>query len=271
MIDGTRFELSLAKKLAEAGVEFQLNPTIRGLRPDFLIEADGKRTVVEAKSWNNPSPKAIRIAIKQAQYYQMAAKADEFFVVIQGLKHSRPSKRILTENDLIARLKPEKKRREATERILSILKALVEQKGRADRVGKKSRKERTIFASMPFQEKYMDTYFNAIVAAAKSVDALPDRADYDEYSGDIVQHIQRQIRDSVAIVADLSEARPNVLYEIGYAAAIDKKVIQISSSSLTNLPLSVRNNNTIPYSIGNTHRLKSRLKSRLKKVLTYSK
>jgi hypothetical protein len=269
LITESKFELRLAKKLADAGIQFELNPTIGGLRPDFVVRnSDGSRTLVEAKSWRKPSAQAVRIAIKQAQYYQMAAKADEFCVVIEGLRRSRPSEGVFTEDDLVERLRPGMDRSDTKEKPLTVGKELLQQQVRVHYRKGKHRRERTIFASMPFKEKYVDTYFNAIVPAAATVHALPDRADYDEQAGDIIQHIHRQIADCIAVVADLSEARPNVLYEIGYAKAIGKKVVQISSSPLSRLPLSVRNNNTISYAIGNTHRLKRRLRARLKKVVS---
>jgi hypothetical protein len=40
-----------------------------------------------------------------------------------------------------------------------------------------------------------------------------------EFQGSVVDEIQRLIRQSVAVIVDLSEAKPNVLYEAGYAHA----------------------------------------------------
>ena len=66
---------------------------------------------------------------------------------------------------------------------------------------------------------------------------------------------------------DVSDSRPNVLHEIGFAEALGKPVIQICSTGTNALPFNVRNNQTIPYSIGQTAKLRKRLESELQKVI----
>ena len=78
-------------------------------------------------------------------------------------------------------------------------------------------------------------------------------------AGNVVAQIQSMIRAAKAVVADLSDSRPNVLHEVGFAEALGKPVIQISGTPTAGLPFNVRNNQTITYSIGQTAKLRKRL------------
>ena len=74
-------------------------------------------------------------------------------------------------------------------------------------------------------------------------------------------------RKSVAVIVDLSEAKPNVLYETGYAHALKKPCIHICSTTLEKLPFDVANWKTTLYHPGQTHKLAKELAQRLKAVL----
>jgi nucleoside 2-deoxyribosyltransferase len=83
----------------------------------------------------------------------------------------------------------------------------------------------------------------------------------------VVERIKRLIKESSAVIADLSEAKSNVLYEVGYAHALKRPTIHICSTPLEQLPFDVRNWNTITYVKGQTHKLKTDLARRLKAIL----
>jgi hypothetical protein len=127
--------------------------------------------------------------------------------------------------------------------------------------------KRTVFAAMPFAGEYDDTYFIAMSHAAEQVGAECKRVDRKEFSDDIVAEIKRLITSSIAVIVDLSEAKPNVLYEAGYAHALKKPTVHICSTPLSELPFDVRNWNTIPYRRGQTALLKEPLVRRLKAVM----
>jgi hypothetical protein len=122
-----------------------------------------------------------------------------------------------------------------------------------------------VFAAMPFASLYDDTHVVAIEPACLDVGAGCTGADYSSHAGDIVGQIKALITGSVAVVADLSESRPNVLFEIGYASALGRPVVQICSTPLDQIPFDVRNDKTLPYAIGQTAKLRLKLFAELKK------
>jgi hypothetical protein len=124
------------------------------------------------------------------------------------------------------------------------------------------------FAAMPFAPGYADTFHLGMTKAAEAVGGVCLRADHDSFRGDIVTWIKSRIDASVAVVADLSESRPNVLFEVGYAEALGRPVIQISSTPLEDLPFDVRNNRTLEYRRGEVYKLVDALEREYRDVLS---
>jgi len=84
----------------------------------------------------------------------------------------------------------------------------------------------------------------------------------------LARAVVRQIRESAAVICDLSEARPNVFYEAAFAHALEKPTIPICSTPLAGLPFDVRNWNTLEYAHGRTIHLREGLTVRVRAVLT---
>jgi hypothetical protein len=103
--------------------------------------------------------------------------------------------------------------------------------------------------------------------AAEQSGAVCDRVDRREFQGSVVDEIQKLIRKSVAVFVDLSESKPNVLYEAGYAHALRKPCIHICSTPLEKLPFDVSQWKTTQYHPGQTHKLGRELSQRLKEAL----
>jgi len=76
----------------------------------------------------------------------------------------------------------------------------------------------------------MDPAFHAIAAAAKAVGLRAERVK--DVKGDyrITEQILVMIRQARLIVADLTNDRPNVYFELGFARGIGKKVVTILRS-----------------------------------------
>lgn len=87
---------------------------------------------------------------------------------------------------------------------------------------------REVFVAMSFEEKQsLRAYQDALKMVCKergfSAERIDQRSTGETY--DIVQKIHCEIEASGFVVADLTGARPNVYYEIGYARGLGKPII----------------------------------------------
>jgi hypothetical protein len=246
-------EQRVAQKLRKARIPYERDVAMEGVRVDFLIGApDGRLFVVETKSFSRRISDNI-LEGRQAQLFKDTTGADDAFVVIDH-HPSLLSEGIVSEDDLV-------------ETLLSRFEKGSTTRKRRVSAGLRQEPERMIFAAMPFSPEYEDVYFVAMAYAARKVRAVCERVDQDEYQGDVVEKIKALIKNSVVVIADLSEAKPNVLYEVGYAHALKRPTIHICSTPVEQLPFDVRNWNTIHYVKGQTHKLRSDLVRRLKAIL----
>lgn len=55
-LHGSEFEAEIAKTLKKNGFMFVIEPRMGNMRPDFLVEINGKRIAIEAKAWDGPVP-----------------------------------------------------------------------------------------------------------------------------------------------------------------------------------------------------------------------
>jgi hypothetical protein len=174
------------------------------------------------------------------------------FVVIPGLKRNLPAKGVVTLDGLVPALQAEletTKTRSNPPEVTNV--------------------DKLVFAAMPFAPQYEDVFFIAMRHAAEQAGAVCDRVDRREFQGNIVEEIHRLIRKSIAVFVDLSEAKPNVLYETGYAHALKKPCIHICSTTVEKLPFDVAQWKTTFYHPGQTHKLAKELAQRLKAVLEH--
>lgn len=246
------FQRLIASKLASAGIQFDREVITGGFWADFVVHAAaGKRYVIEAKAWSKKPGFQARAA-HQARLIQEAAEADRAFVVVEGLQRSDLEGGALTVESLVPTLKT------------LLAQDIGLEKPTVSRIGEPAC---SVFAAMPFDEKYDDVFFVAMVFACKQCDLVCTRIDLQEFSGNVVQEIQSRIRDSVAVIADLSESNSNVLYEVGFSHAIKKPTVHICSTPLSKLPFDVAHWNTLRYSVGQTHALRRPLTRRLQSVL----
>jgi hypothetical protein len=243
------------KQLREGKWNYEREPVIGAARPDFVVTTEtGDQIVLEVKAWK-ADPESTARALHQAQRYKKLSRAEAALIVTAtsqavslGLGGIVP----------IAGLVP----------ALIVLQQQLATKS-------KSRKKqptapspkKKIFASMPFAMQYDDTFLVGIQPAALNLGAVAERVDHNGQAGNVVAQIQAVIKAAKVIVADLSDSRPNVLHEVGYAEALGKTIIQICSTPTSASPFNVRNNQTIQYSIGQTSKLRRRLETELQKVI----
>lgn len=243
--------------LSELEVDWKREPSIAGVRPDFLLEAaNGRRIILEVKGRLHLELLEAVNARSQAERIRSTTSADASVVVVPGTEQGMPDAGIVSVAGLRSYL-------------ISLLSALPP--GRVDEAERPEPTSpatpRTIFASMPFDPQYEDVYWLAMVAAAEAVDATCIRVDREDFDGDIPERIAGDIRSSIAVIADLSESNPDVLYEVGYARRNGTPCVHVCSTPLENLPFNVRNVNTISYQFGQVHALREPLIKRLKALL----
>jgi hypothetical protein len=250
----------LSRTLDAAGFSVLQNFGVGGIQTDLMISTpSGNPIIVEAKAFR-PIGENIDAAISQADLYVRELGASRAFVVVDRLEYSIPEKGVFAARDIDRLLIPE---------IRLELAQFGVPASRAESVSARVRPiDRTIFAAMPFSSAYSDTYFVAMSHAAEVNAATCVRVDHEEFIGDVVDQIKRLIRESVAVIADLSESRPNVLYETGYAHALEKPTIHICSTPFKDLPFDVRNQNTLRYRKGQTSTLREPLGERLRAILS---
>lgn len=100
-------------------------------------------------------------------------------------------------------------------------------------------KKKRVFVIMCFKKDY-DPVYDAIEKAVKKVGCSCNRSDKYLRPQHITSKIIRDIFDSDIIIADISEANPNVYYELGISHTLPKNTIIISQSK-EELPFNVRN------------------------------
>lgn len=255
MITKYDFLRRIKEKLAKNHFEYSAQPIIGGLSPDFLVKLPGGTfAIIEVKDWAPTEENQLR-AILQAKLYRERTGVDSVFVVLRALRHGKPGG-LVNQRELFNRLDeisydiPRIGRKQTLE------------------LKRRSAKKPIIFAAMPFDAKYDDTFFVAISAAAESINAVAKRVDKEEFVGDVVNEIKCLIGKSKAVIADLSELNPNVLYETGFAHGRGVPTVHICSTPLKKLPFNVRNWNVINYSVGRTHLLRQQLAERLKPIMS---
>lgn len=245
------FEHQVYTALLQGNFDIERQPDLGGLRPDFVVHgAQGKRAVIELKNWDPGHGNTAR-AIRQVELYKDATESDLAFLVLDNLRHNRRDEGVVNLEGLLEELNqhfPEEVRAPKKPR-------------------KKSPRKRIVFAAMPYDEKYDDTFFVAMRHAAKQIDATCEKVELTDFDGDTVEEIKNLIKMSVAVIADLSESKPNVMYEVGFAHARNKPIVHICSTSLNDLPFNVRNWSTLEYKHGQTRKLRKNLGKRLKGVI----
>ena len=82
-----------------------------------------------------------------------------------------------------------------------------------------------VFVAMPFAESMDDVFHYGIQNAVNGAGYLCERADQSSFAGDVLDWVKKKIASAALVVADLSDANPNVYLEVGYAWGCGKTTI----------------------------------------------
>lgn len=83
---------------------------------------------------------------------------------------------------------------------------------------------RTVFSIMSFKKEFLDVY-NSFREVCKEFDFDAMRTDESGSLDRIVPRVEKGIKESAFVIADVTELSPNVFYELGYARGQGKNVI----------------------------------------------
>ena len=99
------------------------------------------------------------------------------------------------------------------------------------------------FVIMPYSESSDKVYQCAILPAlstAKAPSILALRADQMVRNVTLKAHVEQSVQSADFCLVDITHANPNVMYELGYAAAQKKPVIIIQEENALTTPANIR-------------------------------
>lgn len=73
------------------------------------------------------------------------------------------------------------------------------------------------FIAMPFKRDMDDIFYYGIQQPVHTVGLLCERVDFDAFTGDIMAYVREKIETAAVVIADLTDANPNVYLEVGYS------------------------------------------------------
>jgi len=96
--------------------------------------------------------------------------------------------------------------------------------------------EGVVFVIMPFQGSDMEDTYTAIMDECRKLRLRAQRVDDKPGSGLVIREITEMIERAEFIICDLTNERPNVYYELGYAHGVgnqDLDILLIAKSGTT--------------------------------------
>ena len=105
----------------------------------------------------------------------------------------------------------------------------------------------SVFVLMPFDEDFQLVYDHFLRPRLEEVGFKVSRADDIQSQQNILRDIIKGIAESNLIVADLTNANPNVFYELGIAHAFGKPVLLVTQS-IEDVPFDLKSYRLVEYS-----------------------
>ena len=118
------------------------------------------------------------------------------------------------------------------------------------------------FVAMPFSDDFEDVFNFGIQMPVRAAGLVCERLDRAAFIGDIVQRIRERIAGAQFVIADLTEANPNVFLEVGLAWGLGKPTVLLTKHAQEDLPFDVRSQRMLQYK--NSTGLQTMLEAELK-------
>lgn len=103
-----------------------------------------------------------------------------------------------------------------------------------------------LYVLMPFSEE-LEPIYETLRDAARMSGMACTRSDKDPRKGNIILKIIQGIYESNVVIADITEANPNVFYELGVANALSKPCLMICCGPADRFPFDVASYDVIKY------------------------
>ncbi len=120
------------------------------------------------------------------------------------------------------------------------------------------------FVAMSFDENFKPVYLSAIAPAIEAAGYHPEQMAFVEHVESITDKMMADIRRAKFLVVDLTEHRPNVYFEAGFAFGLGKPVIfLVQEDQKDDVHFDIQQYSYIPWSMDNLADLKNRLTQRI--------
>lgn len=127
---------------------------------------------------------------------------------------------------------------------------------------KETKPKAFVFTLMAFDKNFQDVYVLGIKSACENAGAYCERVDEQIFVENILERIYNQIAKADIIVAEMSGRNPNVFYKVGYAHALNKRVILLTQNA-DDIPFDLKQFPHIVYD-GEIVKLKSQLENKVR-------
>lgn len=122
-----------------------------------------------------------------------------------------------------------------------------------------------IFVIMPFEKDWSDNTYTMIKDLVNPISTI-HRADEITKSGQVTDQIVDAIRDASVVIADITGTNPNVMWELGYAHALNKEIVLLNQE-INNSPFDVRGLRQVAYSPSPTEQEKNKILEHVKTAI----
>jgi hypothetical protein len=103
-----------------------------------------------------------------------------------------------------------------------------------------------VFVAMPFKDELEDVYEYGIQSVVRNRGYICERADLAAFTGDVMEWVKKRIATAALVIADLTDANPNVYLEVGYAWGVGIKTILLINDA-EELKFDVRGQRCLTY------------------------